>query len=55
MYFSTIQLVAVERVVFDTLGQMWGTLLINCMTALCSLVGIAGACIHEKIALGLVS
>ena len=45
----------VERVVFDTLGQMWGTLLINLMTALCSLVGIAGVCIHEKIAIGMVS
>ena len=53
--FTDLQLVAVERVVFDTLGQMWGTLLINCMTALCSLVGIAGVCIHEKIAIGLVS
>ena len=52
---STAQLVTVERVVFDTMGQMWGTLLINCMTALCSLVGIAGVCIHEKIAIGMVS
>lgn len=41
--------------VFDTLGQMWGTLIINGMTALCSLVGIIGACIPEKIALGVVS
>lgn len=40
---------------FDTLGQMWGTLIINGMTALCSLVGIIGACIPEKIAVGMVS
>ena len=49
-----VQLVAVERVVFDTLGQMWGTLIINCATALCSLVGLAGVCIYEKIAISVV-
>ena len=51
----TAQLMTVERVVFDTFGQMWGTLLINCMTGLCSLVGMAGVCIQEKIAIGMVS
>ncbi|CAI8020714.1 Sodium/potassium-transporting ATPase subunit beta-1-interacting protein 3 [Geodia barretti] len=48
---ALLLLVAVERVVFDTLGQMWGTLIINCATALCSLVGLAGVCIYEKIAI----
>ena len=45
----------VERMVFDTFGQMWGPLLINCMTALCSLTGMVGVCIREKIAIGVVS
>lgn len=49
-----IQIVSVERVAFDTMGQMWGTLIINCATALCSLVGMAGVCIHEKIAIAVV-
>lgn len=47
-----IVLLMIERLVFDTLGQMWGTMLINCMTALCTLTGIAGVCINEKIAIG---
>lgn len=50
-----ILIFSVERVVFDTLGQMWGTLIINCATALCSLTGIAGVWINEKIAIGMYS
>lgn len=40
--------------VFDTLGQMWGTLLVNGMTLVCSLICIAGVCIKEKLTLILV-
>ena len=54
-WFLSWQLVTVERMVFDTFGQMWGPLLINCMTALCSLTGMVGVCIREKIAIGVVS
>ena len=41
--------------VFDVLGQMWATMLVNGMTLLCSLACIAGVCIKEKLALILVS
>ena len=39
----------------DVFGQMWGTMLINCMTALCTLTGVAGVCIRERLAIGVVS
>ena len=54
-FYTCIQVMTVERMVFDAFGQMWGTLIINCITALCSLVGIVGVCIPEKIAIGVVS
>lgn len=38
----------------DVFGQMWGTMLINCMTALCTLTGVAGVCIRERPAIGVV-
>ena len=40
--------------VIDVFGQMWGTMLINCMTALCTLTGVAGVCIRERPAIGVV-
>jgi len=44
----------VERMVIDVFGQMWGTMLINGMTALCILTGMAGVCIRERLAIGVV-
>jgi len=41
--------------VIDVFGQMWGTMLINGMTALCILTGMAGVCIHERLAIGVYS
>ncbi len=40
--------------VFDALGQMWGTLLVNSMSLFCILVGMVGVCIKEKVAIILV-
>ena len=53
--FFCSQVLTVERMVFDTFGQMWGTMILNCMTALCTLTGIVGVCINEKMAIGVVS
>lgn len=39
---------------FDVFGQMWGTMLINGMSVLCTVVGILGVCVSEKAAIGLV-
>ena len=36
---------------FDAFGQMWGTMIVNVMTALCTLTGIMGVCIKEKLAI----
>lgn len=52
---NILQIMTVERIVFDTLGQMWGTMAMNCMTLLCTMTGIVGVCIHEKIGIGVVS
>ena len=52
---SLCQVLTIERMVFDVLGQMWGALMINGMTALCTLVGMAAITIMEKAAIAVVS
>ena len=49
------QMLSVERLVFDVFGQMWGTMLLNTMSALCTVTGVLGVCISEKTAIGVVS
>ena len=39
---------------FDVFGQMWGTMLINGMTVLCTITGMLGVCANEKAAIGVV-
>ena len=50
-----MQVVSIERLVFDVFGQMWGAMLVNGMNLICTLIGILGACIGEKIGIGVVS
>lgn len=40
--------VSVERMAFDIAGQMWLTFIINGITALSTLVCIAGTCIRQR-------
>ncbi|XP_064382648.1 sodium/potassium-transporting ATPase subunit beta-1-interacting protein 3-like [Halichondria panicea] len=44
-------LVSIERLVFDVFGQMWGTMLVNGMNLICTITGLLGTCIKEKIAM----
>ena len=39
---------------FDVFGMMWATMLLNIMTGLCTLTGMGGVCIKERIAMGIV-
>ena len=38
----------------DVFGQMWGTMIVNGLTLICTLTGICGVCIVEKIAIAVV-
>lgn len=51
----SIQVVSIERLVFDVFGQMWGAMMVNGMNFVCTLIGILGACVGERIAIGVVS
>lgn len=44
-----------ERMVIDVFGQMWGTMIVNGLTLICTLTGICGVCIVEKIAIAVYS
>lgn len=49
-----MQVVSVERLVIDTLGQMWGTLIVNCATTAFTALAMVSVCIYEKIAIAVV-
>ncbi len=49
-----IQLVSVERLVFDVFGQMWGTMLLNGLSTISLLAGLLAVCAAEKLAIALV-
>lgn len=49
------QLVSIERTVFDVLGQMWLTMLVNGMNLICTMTGMLGTCVKEKIAMAVVN
>lgn len=49
-----MQLVSVERLVFDVFGQMWGTMLLNGLSTISLLAGLLAVCAAEKIAIALV-
>lgn len=49
------QLVSIERTVFDVLGQMWLTMLVNGMNLICTMTGVLGTCVKEKIAMAVVN
>ena len=40
---------------FDILGQMWGTMLLNALSTVCLLVGVLAVCATEKMAIAVVS
>ena len=50
-----MQAISIERLVFDVFGQMWGTMLVNGMNLICTMTGVLGTCIKEKIAMTVVS
>ena len=49
-----MQLVSVERLVFDVFGQMWGTMLLNGLSTISLLAGLLAVCAAEKLAIALV-
>jgi hypothetical protein len=51
---ARIQLVSVERLVFDVFGQMWGTMLLNGLSTISLLAGLLAVCAAEKLAIALV-
>ena len=53
--FELLQLVSLERLVFDVFGQMWGTMLLNAMSTVSLLGGVLSVCAAEKLAIALVS
>lgn len=55
LHAISMQAVSIERLVFDVFGQLWGAMLVNGMNLVCALIGIMGACIAEKIGIGVVS
>ena len=54
MLVHNIQLVSVERLVFDVFGQMWGTMLLNGLSTISLLAGLLAVCAAEKLAIALV-
>ena len=52
---ARIQLVSMERLVFDVFGQMWGTMLLNGLSTISLLAGLLAVCAAEKLAIALVS
>ena len=49
-----MQLVSMERLVFDVFGQMWGTMLLNGLSTISLLAGLLAVCAAEKLAIALV-
>lgn len=50
-----LQLISIERLVFDVMGQMWGPALVEEMTCICILLALLGACTRKKVAIAVVS
>lgn len=53
-HLCCLQLVSLERLVFDVFGQMWGTMLLNGMSTVSLVVGLLAVCAAEKVAIALV-